>query len=98
MLGTLGSETAATFSYNSLMPPVPFVVRGAVAFGLVVWGARKNRPFVLPLVVALAQPDWQPWAFGLLAAVPRLMQTPTEPAGPTESIFAKFGRRLQTSR
>lgn len=77
MLGTLGNETTSTFSYSSLMPPVPFVIRGAAAFGLVIWGARKNKPFVLPLALALAQPDWQPWAFGILAAIPRLVTWPT---------------------
>ncbi|HEX7611966.1 MAG TPA: glycosyltransferase family 87 protein [Candidatus Limnocylindrales bacterium] len=76
MLRTLGSEAQATTTYNSLMPPIPLAVRALAAIVLVWWGARNNRPVVLPLVLALSQPDWQPWAFGLLAAVPRLLRLP----------------------
>jgi hypothetical protein len=76
MLGTLGTEAHETVTFNSLMPPIPLVARVLAAIALVWWGARHNRPVVLPLVLALCQPDWQPWALGLLAAVPRLMRPP----------------------
>jgi hypothetical protein len=75
-LRTLGSEASATVTYNSLMPPIPLAIRGVAAVVLVWWGARNNRPVVLPFVLVLSQPDWQPWAFGLLAAVPRLLDPP----------------------
>jgi hypothetical protein len=78
MLRTLGSEAQATTTYNSLMPPIPLVARGVAAVALLWWGARRNRPVVLPLVLVLSQPDWQPWAFGLLAAVPRLLHPPVQ--------------------
>jgi hypothetical protein len=77
MLGTLGSEAATTLTYNSLMPPIPLAARMPAAIVLVWWGARHNQPVVLPFVLALSQPDWQPWALGLLAAVPRLLPPPT---------------------
>jgi len=76
MLGTLGTEAHQTVMFNSLMPPIPLVIRLLTAVALVWWGARRNQPFVLPLALALSQPDWQPWALGLLAAVPRLMPPP----------------------
>lgn len=72
----LSAESAGKASYNSLMPPIPFLPRAIASAGLVVWGARNNRPVVIPLVLALAQPDWQPWALGILAAVPRLVAQP----------------------
>ena len=78
MLRTLGSEAQATTTYNSLMPPIPLVARGVASVVLLWWGARNNRPVVLPLVLALSQPDWQPWAFGILAAVPRLLRLPEQ--------------------
>jgi hypothetical protein len=76
MLGTLASQTEAANTLNPLLPPIPFVARALVAVVLVWWGARSNRPVVLPFVLALCQPDWQPWAFGFLAAVPRLLRPP----------------------
>jgi len=71
-LGVLASQTEAARTLNPLMPPIPFALRAAMAVGLVWWGARTNRPFVLPFVLLLCQPDWQPWALGFLAALPRL--------------------------
>jgi hypothetical protein len=76
MVRTFASQTEATQALNPLLPPIPFVVRALAAIALLVWGARKDRPVVLALVLALSQPDWQPWAFGFLAAVPRLMRPP----------------------
>jgi len=76
MLGQLGREAAATPFYNSLMPPIPLVVRLLCAIVLVWVAARSNRPILLTLVLVLSQPDWHPWAFGLLAAVPRLYSPP----------------------
>jgi hypothetical protein len=75
-VGTLASQAQTTIIFNSLMPPIPLVVRALTAIVLVWWGARHDKPAVLALVLALCQPDWQPWAFGYLAAVPRLMRPP----------------------
>jgi hypothetical protein len=84
-VGSLASQAQTTVVFSSLMPPIPLAVRGVGALALVWWGARNNRPAVLPLVLALCQPDWQPWAFGYLAAMPRLMAWPrAQDAAPTD--------------
>jgi hypothetical protein len=89
MLGTLGREAAATPMYNSLMPPIPLFLRLAAAIVLVWVAARRDRPVLLVFVLVLSQPDWHPWALGILAAVPRLYnpavpvaQDFTDPSGP----------------
>ena len=76
MLGTLGREAAATPMYNSLMPPIPLILRQAGANVLVWVAARRDRPVLLVFVLVLCQPDWHPWALGILAAVPRLYSPP----------------------
>ena len=81
MLGALGREAAATPMYNSLMPPIPLAIRLAVAIALVWYAARSNRPVLLVFVLVLSQPDWHPWALGILAAVPRLYCPPLSVEG-----------------
>jgi hypothetical protein len=76
MTRTFATQTEAAPALNPLLPAIPFVVRAASAVVLLWWGARTNRPIVLPFVLALCQPDWQPWALGFLAAVPRLISPP----------------------
>jgi hypothetical protein len=71
MVRAFGSQTET--AVNQLVPAVPFAVRFVGAAALLLWGALRGRPIVLPFVLALCQPDMQPWAFGFLAAVPRLL-------------------------
>lgn len=76
-----------------VIPSVPLVPRLCIAAGVMVWGVAKGRPIVLPVVLLLAQPDWEPWMLGYLAAVPRLRDlevggesrwaTPPRPRRPT---------------
>lgn len=73
LLPTLGAESARTGTYNSLMPPIPLVIRGPLSLLTLWWALRKNQPAWLGLMLLLSQPDLQPWALGYLAAVPRLM-------------------------
>ncbi len=64
-----------------LVPPVPLAPRVVVAVALLAWGALRRQPLVLPLVLIATQPDLQPWAFGYLAAVPRLSAARVTAAG-----------------
>jgi hypothetical protein len=49
------------------MFPVPFVVRIAISVVLVVWGARTNRRWVVPIAAGFAIPAV--WGFGFLPFV-----------------------------
>jgi hypothetical protein len=68
----LVSFTGQAGGAGVLLPAVPLAPRLAFAGALLIWGASRRQPLVLPLVLLLAQPDLQPWALGYLAAVPRL--------------------------
>ncbi len=73
-----------------LVPAVPLVPRLVAAAALLAWGALRRQPLVLPLVLIATQPDLQPWAFGYLAAVPRL-------SGAWSSAAIDTGARSQGS-
>ena len=68
----LATFTGQAGGAGVLVPPVPLVPRLVAAAALLAWGALRRQPLVLPLVLIATQPDLQPWAFGYLAAVPRL--------------------------
>jgi hypothetical protein len=51
---------------------VPFQLRAAVAVVIVVWGARTNRLWTLPVSVVLASPVLHVGPLCILAALPRL--------------------------
>jgi hypothetical protein len=57
-------------TYESLLPPL--WLRLAVAAALVVWGARTDRRWVVPVAVAVSMPVIWPTTPALLVAVPRL--------------------------
>ena len=57
---------------NYLAPSIPILPRLVVGLMVVAWGARTNRPWTLAAMLVITQPDLQPWAFGYLAALPRL--------------------------
>lgn len=57
--------------------PVPLVPRLVLAFALIGWGARTDRPWTVPLAVCLSIPTWY-WS-GLMLA-PLVALWPTLPA------------------
>jgi hypothetical protein len=51
----------------------PLIVRAPLALALLVWGARRNRVWVLPVCMVLAAPVLWLGSFAMLAALPRLI-------------------------
>jgi hypothetical protein len=64
--------------YAFLFPPL--WLRVAAAAGLVVWGARTNRRWVVPVATALAMPVIWVTTPAILVAIPRLRQRPSPAA------------------
>ena len=62
---------------TALLPPL--LVRLPVALGLVVWGARSDRRWVLPVAMVLATPVTGIAALTILTAIPRLRQRQLSP-------------------
>jgi len=67
------------------LPPV----RWLLAVGLLWWGARRGRPWVLPVVLVLAVPMLFPTTFAVLLALVRLVGVRVAPVGRS----ARDGRR-----
>ena len=65
-------------SYQWLIPPL--VLRLAVAAVLIVWGARTDRRWVVPVATVLAMPVLWITSPAVLVAIPRLRQKPSAPA------------------
>jgi hypothetical protein len=65
-----GPQVNGTYEY--LLPPL--WLRVGVAAALVVWGARTDRRWVVPVAVAVSMPVIWPITPALLVAVPRLRQ------------------------
>ena len=61
-------------SYQWLIPPL--ALRLAVAAALIVWGARTDRRWVVPVGVVLAMPVLWITSPAVLAAIPRLRRAP----------------------
>jgi glycosyl transferase family 87 len=78
----LGSDTAPTATPGFFIP-VPLPVRLVAAAAIVVWGARTDRPWVLPIAMTLALPLL--WLNGLATL-----------AGLGPALIARFGRRGET--
>jgi hypothetical protein len=57
---------------SPFVPLPPVQARAVIAAALVVWGARSERWWVIPIAMLVAQPDINFPALGLLAALPRL--------------------------
>jgi hypothetical protein len=65
-------------SYQWLIPPL--VLRLALAAVLIVWGARTDRRWVVPVATVLAMPVLWITSPAVLVAIPRLRQKPSAPA------------------
>jgi hypothetical protein len=52
---------------------IPLWLRLPFAAGLLLWGARTGRPWVLPVVILLSLPSIRAGSFALLLAVPPLL-------------------------
>jgi hypothetical protein len=60
--------------------PVPLLVRLPLAAALVVWGARQDRKWTVPVAAAIAMPVLWITAFATLAALPALDRPELQPA------------------
>jgi hypothetical protein len=65
--------------------PIPFLVRLPFAVALVVWGARTNRRWTVPVAGMLALPALWYGGLAMLLAVIALRE-PTKPAGPGKPV------------
>jgi len=59
--------------------PIPLLVRLPLAAGLVVWGARTDRKWTVPVAAAIAMPVLWITAFATLAALPALNRRELQP-------------------
>lgn len=50
----------------------PSIVRIPLGIALVIWGARKNKPWTIPVAMLLCAPVFWLGSFTLLAAIPRI--------------------------
>jgi hypothetical protein len=66
-------------TYESLLPPL--WLRLGAAAAMVVWGARTDRRWVVPVAVAVSMPVIWPITPTLLVAIPRLRRKASPPAG-----------------
>ena len=65
---------------------IPLVLRMAVALGLIVWGVRQDRRWVMALAIPLAMPALWVLSLAILAALPRLRdQSTADPRPPRGS-------------
>jgi hypothetical protein len=62
--------------------PVPLIVRLPLAAALVVWGARSDRKWTVPLAAAISMPVLWVTAFATLAALPALNRLQLQPQDP----------------
>jgi hypothetical protein len=67
--------------YNFLIPPLWLRLVGAAL--LVVWGARTNRRWVVPVATAVAMPVFWVTTPAVLVAIPRLRGKVAETSGPS---------------
>ena len=93
-IGMLATFQGQTQHSGLFIPAIPLLPRLPVALALLIWGALRRQPLVLPLVLLLSQPDLQPWALGYLAAVPRLRGRPAGEAllAPTNASASAAAR------
>lgn len=66
------SATAGGSPLNQFSVPIPLPIRLAVAAAVVVWGARTDRRWTVPVAVTLGLPVLWPSGFAILAALPWL--------------------------
>jgi hypothetical protein len=77
-----GGETGSA----SLAFVPPLWMRLPVALALLVWGARRDRPWVVAPVMLLATPVVGMGSFALLAALPRLRSDNAHPKGNAKNL------------
>ena len=66
----LNAESSDDRVGGSVLPPL--IYRLPVLVALTIWGARTNRPWVIPVAMVLASPVVGPGQFVLLLALPRI--------------------------
>jgi Glycosyltransferase family 87 len=64
---------------------VPLIVRLPVAVAILVWGARTNRPWTIPVAVFLAAPTIWPGSVAVLAAAFSPLLRPRIPPGAVDT-------------
>ena len=57
----MDSKVVATIAIPTV--PIPFIVRAAMSGGLVIWGARTNRIWTVPVAAGWAIPALYMWSF-----------------------------------
>jgi hypothetical protein len=62
---------------TAVVTTFPLVARLPFALALVVWGARTDRRWVLPIAAVIAMPAWRYATFAILAACIPLIRWPT---------------------
>ncbi|HEX5467083.1 MAG TPA: glycosyltransferase family 87 protein [Candidatus Limnocylindrales bacterium] len=85
--------TADGAPLNQFNIPIPLWLRLPVAALVVIWGARTDRYWTLPVAVALAMPALWITAFAVLAAIPRSTRLHQDRSSWTRP-FARTGRHL----
>jgi len=83
----LHNAGSSTHSVGSRIVPPP-VVRVPMAIVLVAWGARKERPWTLPVGMLLATPVIGLGSFTILAALVRLGYRPEDRRRPTHGALS----------
>ena len=74
--------------------PIPLLIRLPIAAAIVIWGARTNRAWTVPVAAALAMPVLWPVSFATLAAIPAISRfgigraPVAHPIGPGEVRYA----------
>jgi hypothetical protein len=64
--------TATGTPTNQPEIPIPLLLRLPIAAAVVVWGARTDRPWTVPLAATIASPVLWPVSFAILAAIGRI--------------------------
>lgn len=80
----IARELAASTSQAPNQPyiPIPLFLRLPIAAALVVWGARTDRKWTVPVAAAISMPILWVTAFATLAALPAIGRRELQPANP----------------
>jgi hypothetical protein len=75
----MGTQVGATLAVPRQAVPIPLPLRLVVAAGLITWGARTDRAWVLPIAVALSVPFlWWNAIAVIVASIPLAAWRPPE--------------------
>lgn len=83
---TASSGQAGGVLGGRVMPPP--IYRVPVGLALVVWGARTDRPWTIPVAMVLSTPVFGLGSLAILAAIPRLQQRSRQERGEARSTTA----------